>query len=110
MPAGCVGGCCRGCGNGTHHPGLFVRSGLSNRPDRRARFHRQNHVTELRLKTLLSIFLDVLIFLGALVLYGIMLIYTLFFPLPPGEPRADGQGGCLSPSYIEIHRSTSKDC
>lgn len=58
------------------------------------------------MKTLLSIFLDVLIFIASVFVYACATIYSLFFPPPPGEPRSDEMGHFLTPIYT-VYSTTS---
>lgn len=53
------------------------------------------------MRTLLSIFLDVLIFVASIIVYACATIYSLFFPPPDGETRSDELGHFLLPIYYE---------
>lgn len=53
------------------------------------------------MRTLLSIFLDVLIFVASIVVYACATIYSLFFPPPDGESLSDDLGHFLIPIYYE---------
>ena len=53
------------------------------------------------MRTLLSIFLDVLIFVASVSVYACMTIYSLFFPPPDGEALSDDLGHFLIPIYTE---------
>jgi len=71
------------------------------RDDRCFDRNRQDNLKELPLRTLLSIFLDVLIFVASIVVYACATIYSLFFPPADGEARSDDLGHFLIPIYYE---------
>lgn len=56
------------------------------------------------MRTLLTIFLNVLIFVASVLVYVCMAIYGLFFPLPPDE-----RDHFLTPTYFEYPRAGSRE-